>query len=75
MNNLVPVEGRPNLYRDVKSGAIINTDSTSYRQHLNHKIEVENSKLKLKQIEDDVNDIKSDISDLKQLILKYLNNQ
>lgn len=75
MNNLIPVEGRPNLYRDVRSGAIINTDSTAYRQHLNHKLETENSKLKIKQIEEDVNTIRSEITEIKELLTNLFNKQ
>lgn len=29
-NNLQPVEGHENLYRDKRSGAIINTDQTAF---------------------------------------------
>ena len=30
---MIPVEGHKNLYRDEKSGAIINTDSHGYSQY------------------------------------------
>lgn len=48
---MIPVQGHPNLYRDEKSGAIVNTDSISYDQYVNsinsrtsHKKEIENLK-------------------------------
>ena len=35
MDNLITVEGHPNLFRDKNTGAIINCDSTAYNQYLN----------------------------------------
>ncbi len=54
---MIPVQGHPNLYRDEKSGAIINTDSISYDQYVNsinsrtsHKKEIENLKKEVLEI-------------------------
>lgn len=32
---MIPVKGHPHLYRDEKSGAIINCDNQSYHQYIN----------------------------------------
>jgi hypothetical protein len=63
---MIPVEGHPNLYRDEKSGAIINCDSQAYNQYMlsvnarkNQKIEIEN--------------IKKDIDEIKSLLKEFLN--
>ena len=43
---MIPVEGHKNLYRDEKSGAIVNTDSHGFSQYKKSK------KLKLTQKEE-----------------------
>ena len=73
MNNLIPVEGRTNLYRDKSSGAIINTDRTAYQQHLKQIQKIQEDKNKIEKIEDDVNSIKNEISELKSLLLQLVN--
>ena len=35
--NLIPVEGHKNLYRDGKTGAIVNDDSSGYSQYMRLK--------------------------------------
>lgn len=42
---MIRVEGYKNLYRDEKSGAIINCDTTAYNKHMNM---LEQRKLKKK---------------------------
>ena len=32
---MIKVEGYPNLYRDEKSGAIVNCDSMTYKEYVN----------------------------------------
>jgi hypothetical protein len=68
MKNLIPVEGKPNLYRDSNSGAIINTDRNAYNQHLNYIKNIENEKNRIHNLEKDVQMIKNDISDVKFLL-------
>lgn len=73
MKNLIPVEGRPNLYRDKNSGAIINTDNNAYQQHLKHMQKTKNEQIKMETLESDVNSIKNEISELKSLVIQLLN--
>ena len=54
---MIPVEGHKNLYRDEKSGAIINTDSHGYSQYkksrnikLNQKEEIDSMKKDIEEI-------------------------
>jgi hypothetical protein len=70
MKNLIPVEGRPNLYRDKNSGAIVNTDNLSYQQHLKHKKIIQDDKNRIENLEKDVNTIKDDLSQIKNLIIQ-----
>ena len=55
---MIPVEGHKNLYRDEKSGAIINTDSHGFSQYKKSK------RMKLTQREE-LDNIKKDIEEIK----------
>tara|TARA_Y100000361_G_scaffold99578_1_gene89361 strand:+ start:482 stop:676 length:195 start_codon:yes stop_codon:yes gene_type:complete len=58
---MIPVEGHKNLYRDEKSGAIINTDSHGYSQYKKSK----NIKLTQRQ---EIDKMKDDIEEIKNLL-------
>ena len=58
---MIPVEGHKNLYRDEKSGAIINTDSHGYSLYKKSK----NIKLTQK---DEIDSMKKDIEEIKYLL-------
>ena len=58
---MIPVEGHKNLFRDEKSGAIINTDSLGYSQYKRLK----NKKLSQKE---ELDRMKSDIEEIKNLL-------
>ena len=56
---MIKVEGHPHLYRDEKSGAIINCDSMGYNQYVNSLRLKELLKNELDKMKDDINEIKS----------------
>ena len=58
---MIRVEGHKNLYRDEKSGAIINTDSHGYSQYKKSR----NIKLTQK---DEIDSMKKDIEEIKNLL-------
>ena len=58
---MIRVEGHKNLYRDEKSGAIINTDSHGYSQYKKSR----NIKLTQKQ---EIDSMKKDIEEIKNLL-------
>jgi|TARA_B100000965_G_scaffold213736_2_gene178599 hypothetical protein len=58
---MIPVEGHKNLYRDEKSGAIINCDSLGYSQYKQRRNQ--------KKIErDEIDSMKRDIEEIKNLL-------
>lgn len=66
---MIPVENYPNLYRDEKTGAIINTDSSAYSNY----IKLKNAKLAEK---DEIAKLKTDVEEIKTLLQQLvLNNQ
>ena len=60
---MIPVEGHKHLYRDEKSGAIINTDSHGFSQYKKSK------NIRLTQKEE-IDSMKRDIEELKDLLKK-----
>lgn len=72
-NKLIPVEGKPNLYRDLSSGAIVNSDRSSYKEHLKHIQSLEQDKVRLDTLENKVNKMSEDISDIKNLLISLHN--
>ena len=58
---MIRVEGHKNLYRDEKSGAIINTDSHGYSQYKKSR----NIKLTQK---DEIDSMKKHIEEIKNLL-------
>jgi hypothetical protein len=72
-NKLIPVEGKPNLYRDLSSGAIVNNDRSSYRDHLKHVESIQNDKERIYILEQKVNKMSEDLSDIKNLLISLHN--
>ena len=58
---MIPVEGHKHLYRDKKSGAIINTDSHGYSQYKKSR------NIRLTQKEE-IDGMKKDIEEIKNLL-------
>lgn len=56
---MIPVKGFPNLYRDERTGAILNCDNQSYNQYINSKNNREVQKVEIDQIKKDIDEIKS----------------
>lgn len=55
---MIPVKGFPNLYRDEKTGAILNYDNQSYNQYMNAKSNRELQKFELEEMKKDIEEIK-----------------
>jgi hypothetical protein len=63
---MIPVEGHPNLYRDEKSGAIINCDTIGYNQYQR----LAQNKILERQ---EIDKIKNDIAEIKSLLKEMIN--
>ena len=62
---MIPVKDHKNLYRDEKSGAVVNGDTSGFTQYKKMKL------LKLTQREE-IDKIKEDISEIKDLLKQLL---
>jgi hypothetical protein len=63
---MIRVEGHQNLYRDERSGAIINCDSSEYNQYLN-SLSIRDSQKK------ELDEMRNDIDEIKSILKKLLN--
>lgn len=59
--DLIPVKGHEHLYRDARSGAILNTNKSAYFNAVRKKLAAKNKK-------DEFDSLKNEVSDLKQLV-------
>lgn len=62
---MIRVEGHDNLYRDEKTGAIVNNDSSGYESYMRQR-----NRLKSQRAEIDT--MKKDISEIKDLLAKIV---
>lgn len=65
---MIPVEGHKNLYRDEKTGAIINCDENEYRQYIALKKQKNSQK-------SEIENLKNEISEIKNLLYTLINEK
>jgi hypothetical protein len=61
---MIRVEGHQNLYRDERSGAIVNCDSAAYNQYLNSLSIRDSQKRELTEMRRDIDEIKNLLKEL-----------
>ena len=62
--DLIPVEGHKNLYRDRNTGSIVNTDKSNYDRYIKTKRLKQNERRELDTIKSDIEEIKSLLREL-----------
>ena len=65
----VKVKGHTNLVRDLKSQAIINTDSDAYAKYMARKIKQKEKDDEVRQVVRDVNELRNEMREIKNLII------
>ena len=68
MDDAVKVQGHTHLVRDLKSQAIINTDSDAYARYMARKAKQAKQNDELRAVIRDVNELKSEMREIKVLI-------
>ena len=61
---MIHVQGHPNLYRDEKSGAIVNCDNLSYNQYVNSLQNRQTQRKEIDQLKDEMREIKKLLTQL-----------
>ena len=69
MSKYLKVESDTSLYRDVDSGAIVNTNKSEYDKFMEVSRKKYKEKMEMKNLKDDVDELKSDIQEIKSLLL------
>ena len=66
------VKGHSHLIRDLKSQAIINTDSDAYARYMARKVKQSKKDDEMRKVVREVNEIKSEMFEIKDLLRKVL---
>ena len=61
---MIPVEGHNNLFRDEKTGAIINTDATGYSNYMSDKRRNSDKQAEINAMKDEIETLKSMLNEL-----------
>jgi len=69
MSDTLKVEGHTHLVRDLKSQAIINTDSDAYARYMARKAKQAKKDDELRKVIRDVNELKGEMREIKNLII------
>jgi hypothetical protein len=73
--NIVKIQDKESLVRDMTSGAIINTDKTEYENYLIKRNASKQMKLQIEKNSEEIAEIKNDISEIKQLLISLINKE
>jgi formiminotetrahydrofolate cyclodeaminase len=68
------VDGHPDLYRDAKSGAIVNKNSIEYENYIKTYRSRMSEKERLSSMESNLIDLKFEINEIKELLKKIVVN-
>ena len=68
----VKVKGHTHLVRDLKSQAIINTDSDAYARYMARKAKQSKKDDEMRKVVREVNEIKTEMFEIKDLLKKVL---
>ena len=66
------VKGHTHLVRDLKSQAIINTDSDAYARYMTRKAKQQKKDDEMRKVVREVNEIKTEMFEIKDLLKKVL---
>jgi chaperonin cofactor prefoldin len=73
MEGYAKVEGHPHLYRDKKTGAIVNMDHQGYRNYKKKQLKERVSRKEIDTLKDQLDESKKQIEELKHLINQMIN--
>ena len=71
----IKVKGHTHLDRDLKSQAIINTDSDAYARYMARKAKQEKKDDEVRKVIRDVNEIKKEMFEIKDLLKKVIDGR
>ena len=75
MKDTAKVEGHAHLVRDLKSQAIVNTDSAAYAQYMARKTSQKKKNDEIRGVIRDVNELRTEIREIKDLLIGLTNGR
>ena len=75
MSESIKVQGHAHLVRDLKSQAIINTDSEAYARYMARKAKQQKKDDQLRDVVRDVNELKNEMREIKNLLVEMKNGR
>ena len=75
MEDKLKVEGHTHLVRDLKSQAIINTDSDAYARYMSRKANQSKKDDEVRDVIRDVNELKNEMREIKNLLVEIKNGR
>ena len=75
MSDSAKVQGHTHLIRDLKSQAIINTDSDAYARYMARKTKQKIKDDEIRQVIRDVNELKNEMREIKNLLIEMKNGR
>ena len=73
--SIIKVKGHTHLVRDLKSQAIINTDSDAYARYMARKAKQKVKDDEVRQVIREVNELKNEMREIKNLIIGAANGR
>jgi hypothetical protein len=70
--SLIPIEGRDGYFRDTRSNAIINKNSSDYNSYIASRKKLTTDKERIDTIEIELDGIKDDLSDIKMMLQHFM---
>tara|TARA_Y100001963_G_scaffold27479_1_gene37457 strand:- start:42 stop:263 length:222 start_codon:yes stop_codon:yes gene_type:complete len=71
--NLVPVENKPGIFRDIDTNAIINKNTNDYNTYIQSRKRMKSKNERIEDLEQKVDDLSGDIGDIKSMLQSLIN--
>ena len=72
---IAKVQGHSNLVRDLKSQAIVNTDSDAYARYMARKVKQTKKDDEMRSVVREVNSLKTEMREIKDLLIEIKNGR
>ena len=71
---LIPVENHSELFRDSRTGAIVNKSTSDFERYNNTRNKMLSKEERINHLEQKVDNLSSDIGDIKSMLQSFLSN-
>ena len=72
--SLIPVENHSELFRDSRTGAIVNKSTSDFERYSNTRNKMLSKEERINHLEQKVDNLSSDIGDIKSMLQSFLSN-